>query len=52
MERKIAALKEHASQVEGGMLGYFEEWMTRESEEEGRRIGAKHAEAFRVLRLE
>ena len=52
MERKIAALREHRSQVEGGMLGYFEDWLQRDAEEEGRRIGAKHAESFRVLKLE
>jgi LmbE family N-acetylglucosaminyl deacetylase len=51
MERKLAALALHRSQVEGDMLGYFEEWLPKEAEEAGRRIGVEHAEAFRVLGL-
>ncbi len=52
MERKLAALALHRSQVEGDQLGFFEEWLPKEAEEAGRRIGVRHAESFRVLRLE
>jgi LmbE family N-acetylglucosaminyl deacetylase len=52
MEPKLEALRRHRSQVEGDLLGYFEEWLPKEAEEDGRRIGAKYAEAFRVLTLE
>lgn len=52
MDRKLAAVAEHRSQVEGGMLGFFEQWVPREAEENGRRIGVQHAEAFRVITLE
>jgi LmbE family N-acetylglucosaminyl deacetylase len=51
MERKLAALAEHASQVKGGMLGFFESWLPMEAEENGRKIGVQHAEAFRRLDL-
>jgi LmbE family N-acetylglucosaminyl deacetylase len=51
MERKLASLGEHASQVQGGMLGFFEEWLPAEAEENGRKIGVQHAEGFRVLML-
>jgi LmbE family N-acetylglucosaminyl deacetylase len=51
MDIKLAALFEHKSQVEGNMLGFFEQWLPAEAEEKGRRIGVQHAEAFRVLRL-
>lgn len=51
MDRKLRALAEHRSQVEGEMLGFFQEWLPREAEEMGRRIGAAQAEAFRVLDL-
>jgi LmbE family N-acetylglucosaminyl deacetylase len=37
MDGKLAALIEHASQVKGGMLGFFEEWLPLE----GRRTGAR-----------
>jgi LmbE family N-acetylglucosaminyl deacetylase len=47
MGTKLAALAEHRSQVEGDMLGFFEEWLPREAAEAGRRIGAEHAESFR-----
>jgi LmbE family N-acetylglucosaminyl deacetylase len=49
---KLAALAEHRSQLEGGMLGFFEEWLRTEAEDSGRRIGVEHAEPFRVLELE
>lgn len=52
METKLEALGRHHSQVEGDLLGYFEEWLPKEAEEGGRRIGARYAEAFRVLTLE
>lgn len=51
MDRKLGSLAEHASQVKGGMLGFFEGWLPMEAEENGRRIGVQHAEAFRLLRL-
>jgi LmbE family N-acetylglucosaminyl deacetylase len=52
MDRKLAALAEHRSQVQGGMLGFFEAWLPAEAEENGRRIGVQHAEGFRVLELQ
>ena len=52
MDLKLKALGEHRSQVEGDMLGFFEEWLPAEAEENGRKIGVQHAEAFRVLTLE
>ena len=52
LDRKLQALAEHRSQVEGGMLGFFEQWLPAEAEENGRKIGVQHAEAFRVLNLE
>jgi hypothetical protein len=33
------------------MLGFFEEWLVKEAAAEGERIGAEHAEPFRVLKL-
>jgi LmbE family N-acetylglucosaminyl deacetylase len=51
LETKLAALAEHESQVEGGMLGYLEEWIPKEAEEAGRAIGVRHAESFRRLDL-
>jgi LmbE family N-acetylglucosaminyl deacetylase len=52
LERKIAALSEHKSQVEGNMLGFFEEWLEKDAAEEGKKAGVPYAEAFRVLDLE
>jgi LmbE family N-acetylglucosaminyl deacetylase len=52
IDLKLKALGEHRSQVEGNMLGFFEEWLPAEAEENGRKIGVQHAEAFRVLTLE
>ena len=52
MDLKLKALGEHRSQVEGDMLGFFEQWLPAEAEENGRKIGVQHAEAFRVLTLE
>ncbi|MBA3728055.1 MAG: PIG-L family deacetylase [Actinobacteria bacterium] len=51
IDRKIVALAVHRSQVEGNMLGFFEEWLPREAEKAGRAIGVQHAESFRVLNL-
>jgi LmbE family N-acetylglucosaminyl deacetylase len=51
MEAKVEALGRHASQVQGGMLGFFEEWLVEEAAREGESIGAQHAESFRVLKL-
>jgi len=52
MDLKLKALGEHRSQVEGEMLGFFEQWLPAEAEENGKKIGVQHAEAFRVLTLE
>jgi LmbE family N-acetylglucosaminyl deacetylase len=52
MDVKLKALSEHRSQVEGNMLGFFEEWLPREAEKDGKRIGVKHAEGFRVLNFD
>jgi LmbE family N-acetylglucosaminyl deacetylase len=52
MDRKLRALAAHKSQVEGGMLGFFEKWLPAEAEESGKLIGVQHAESFRVLNLE
>jgi LmbE family N-acetylglucosaminyl deacetylase len=52
LEAKLDALAEHRSQVEGDMLGFFREWLPAEAEENGKKIGVQHAEAFRVLTLE
>jgi len=51
IDMKLKALAEHRSQLQGGVLGFFEEWLPAEAEENGRKIGVQHAEAFRVLRL-
>jgi LmbE family N-acetylglucosaminyl deacetylase len=52
MRTKLEALGRHRSQVEGDMLGYFEEWLPKDAHEAGRVIGVEHAEAFRRLALE
>ncbi|HYT78446.1 MAG TPA: PIG-L deacetylase family protein [Actinomycetota bacterium] len=52
IDLKLKALAEHRSQVQGDMFGLFEEWLPAEAEENGRKIGVQHAEAFRVLQLE
>ncbi|MFL5797727.1 MAG: PIG-L deacetylase family protein [Actinomycetota bacterium] len=51
MRTKLDALAAHASQIEGDMLGFFEEWLPLEAAEAGRMIGVEHAEAFRRLDL-
>ena len=52
MAKKLAALAEHASQVEGDMLGHFQVWLPKEAAEAGAKIGVEHAEAFRKLWIE
>ncbi len=52
MATKLEALARHRSQVEGDLLGYFEEWLPKEAAEAGERIGVEHAESFRVLMVE
>jgi LmbE family N-acetylglucosaminyl deacetylase len=51
MRTKLDALKAHSSQVEGDMLGFFEEWLPLDASEAGRTIGVEHAESFRRLEL-
>jgi LmbE family N-acetylglucosaminyl deacetylase len=51
MDTKLKALGEHASQVQGDLLGFFEQWLPAEAEENGTKIGVQHAEAFRILDL-
>ena len=52
VDTKVEALKLHASQVEGDMLRFFEEWLPRAAEAAGAKIGVRHAESFRVLQLD
>lgn len=47
----MAALAAHASQVEEG-IRYFQDELEREAREAGAKIGAEHAEGFRVLALD
>lgn len=51
LEVKLRSLAEHRSQVEGDGIRFFEEWLPREAEESGSRIGATHGESFRRLTL-
>lgn len=51
VERKVEALLAHASQVQGDGVRFFQEWLPREAEEAGAKIGVRHAEGFRVLDL-
>lgn len=51
LDRKLAALRCHESQVGGDGIRFFDEWLPRQAEEAGRRIGAAHGESFRVLQL-
>jgi LmbE family N-acetylglucosaminyl deacetylase len=50
-DTKLAALAEHVSQLEGGMLGFFETWLRQDAVEAGGKIGVEHAEPFRALEL-
>jgi LmbE family N-acetylglucosaminyl deacetylase len=52
METKIAALAAHRSQVEGDLLGFFEEWLPADAVETGKKIGVEHAESFRIIALD
>ncbi|MEW6058793.1 MAG: PIG-L deacetylase family protein [Actinomycetota bacterium] len=52
LDTKLAALAEHRSQLAADGLGFLEEWLPREAEEAGAKIGVRHAESFRVLELE
>ena len=47
---KIAALAKHESQLTEG-IAFFEEFLAKEAVELGEKIGASHAEDFRVLDL-
>jgi len=49
-ETKIAALAKHESQLAEG-IRFFEEFLAKEAVELGEKIGASHAEDFRVLDL-
>ena len=51
MDRKLHALRAHASQVQGNLIGFFEQWLPVEAQENGRQIGVEHAESFRQLLL-
>src|SRR5439155_16499723 len=51
IETKIAALEEHASQLAEDQLEFFRTWIPTQAEDDGRQLGVRHAEAFRVLRL-
>jgi LmbE family N-acetylglucosaminyl deacetylase len=52
IDTKIAALAAHRSQVEGDLLGFFEEWLPKDAVETGKKIGVEHAEAFRIISLD
>jgi LmbE family N-acetylglucosaminyl deacetylase len=49
LDTKLAALREHRSQVRKGQLQYFEQWMPLDADEAGRLVGVQHAEQFRQL---
>jgi LmbE family N-acetylglucosaminyl deacetylase len=51
VDRKVEALFAHASQVQGDGIRFFQEWLPKEAEEAGAKIGVRHAEGFRVLDL-
>lgn len=48
---KLAALGEHASQLQDDGIRFFEEWLPAAAVQEGERIGVEHGESFRVLNL-
>jgi LmbE family N-acetylglucosaminyl deacetylase len=52
LQTKLDALACHPSQLEGGMLGFFDTWLREEAVKNGGRAGVEHAESFRVLELE
>jgi LmbE family N-acetylglucosaminyl deacetylase len=49
LDTKLAALREHRTQVKKGQLQYFEQWMPLDADEAGRLVGVQHAEQFRQL---
>jgi LmbE family N-acetylglucosaminyl deacetylase len=49
LETKLAALREHRSQIKKGQLQFFEQWMPLDADEAGRLVGVQHAEQFRQL---
>ena len=51
VRRKLAALGEHASQLQDDGIRFFEEWLPAAAVQEGERIGVEHGESFRVLNL-
>jgi len=51
VETKIAALREHRSQLTDDQLAIFEEWIPTWARLQGKEIGAEAGEGFRVLRL-
>lgn len=51
VDAKVSALLAHESQVQGEGVRFFREWLPKEAEEAGARIGVRHAEGFRVLDL-
>ena len=50
LQTKIDALGAHASQLAEG-IRFFDEFLTKDAEEAGAKIGVQHAEEFRVLDL-
>jgi LmbE family N-acetylglucosaminyl deacetylase len=50
LDTKVRALAAHASQLAEG-IAFFEEELEKEAVSAGERIGAEHAESFRVLEL-
>jgi LmbE family N-acetylglucosaminyl deacetylase len=49
LDTKLAALREHRSQIKKGQLQFFEQWMPLDADEAGRLVGVQHAEQFRQL---
>ena len=49
LDTKLAALREHHSQIKKGQLQFFEQWMPLDADEAGRLVGVQHAEQFRQL---
>jgi len=51
VQTKIAALREHKSQLTDEQLALFEEWIPSWASLQGKQIGVEAGEGFRVLRL-
>ena len=49
LDTKLAALREHHSQIKKGQLQFFEQWMPLDADEAGRLVGVQHAEQYRQL---